>query len=205
MATENIRREPLPVRMPGQAAEAEPASGAAPVTRLRCPSCSAEMTSVVEHALVSDRGDGPVRWTSEAEVMTATLRGLRESLASVSPPGGVEVTDALPTSSEQPHLRLVPPVDEAGAEAPPTEVAEPATGPEDVAEQESPATDAAPANSTAALLPRERAYGIQRCKDVGTWLIASSDWRATVTGYDQEYLMKGGHATGSELRPRDVS
>ena len=144
MATENIRREPLPVRMPGQAAEAEPASGAAPVTRLRCPSFSAEMTSVGEHALVSDRGDGPVRWTSEAEVMTATLRRLRESLASVSPPGGVEVTEALPTSSEQPHLRLVPPVDEAGAEAPPTEVAEPATGPEDVAEQESPATDAAP-------------------------------------------------------------
>lgn len=62
-----------------------------------------------------------------------------------------------------------------------------------------PATDAAPANSTAALLPRERAYGIQRCKDVGTWLIASSDWRATVTGYDQEYLMKGGHATGGAL------
>lgn len=58
---------------------------------------------------------------------------------------------------------------------------------------------AAPMNGAANLLPRERAYGIKHFKDIGTWLIAKGDWRATVTGYDQEYLMKGGHATGGAL------
>jgi hypothetical protein len=51
----------------------------------------------------------------------------------------------------------------------------------------------------AALLPREKAYGMKHFKDIRTWLVAVGDWRGTVTGNDMEYSMKGGHATGGAL------
>ena len=50
-----------------------------------------------------------------------------------------------------------------------------------------------------ARLPRESAYGIKAFPDIYTWLIAKDKWRGTVTGYDQEYVMKGGHASGGAL------
>ncbi|MDP4208323.1 MAG: hypothetical protein Q8928_05860 [Bacteroidota bacterium] len=48
-------------------------------------------------------------------------------------------------------------------------------------------------------LPREREYGVKLFTDIQTWLIAKNNWRATITGFDQEYSMKGGHATGGAL------
>jgi hypothetical protein len=48
-------------------------------------------------------------------------------------------------------------------------------------------------------LPREQAYGVKTFPEIYTWLIAKNKWRGTVTGYDQEYTMKGGHATGGAL------
>ncbi|MBS1564288.1 MAG: hypothetical protein JST39_07850, partial [Bacteroidetes bacterium] len=51
----------------------------------------------------------------------------------------------------------------------------------------------------ALLLPREHAYGVKSFPDINTWLIAKNGWRATVTGYDQEYSMKNGHASGGAL------
>ncbi|MFC8502501.1 hypothetical protein ACFUC1_09080 [Pedococcus sp. NPDC057267] len=141
MVPEVNRREPLPVRSPGHAVHAEALTGdVTSVTRLRCPSCSAEMSSVVEHALGSDFRDGPVRWTSEAEVVSATLRGLRASLTPAPSPTAVVESMAAPSPPEQPHLRLVPPVDasreaevpapEPGAEPPAEPGAEPAAVPE---------------------------------------------------------------------------
>lgn len=48
-------------------------------------------------------------------------------------------------------------------------------------------------------LPRAGAYGVKSFPDIATWLIAKGGWRATVTGYDVEYLMTSGHATGGAL------
>lgn len=53
--------------------------------------------------------------------------------------------------------------------------------------------------ATAVVLPRERAYGVKNFPEINTWLISKYKWRATITGYDQEYVMKGGHATGGAL------
>ncbi|MDP4291300.1 MAG: hypothetical protein Q8908_09485, partial [Bacteroidota bacterium] len=49
------------------------------------------------------------------------------------------------------------------------------------------------------VLPREQEYGVKTFDDIQTWLIARKDWRATITGFDQEYTMKGGHATGGAM------
>jgi hypothetical protein len=51
----------------------------------------------------------------------------------------------------------------------------------------------------AVILPREKAYGVKIFEDINTWLVAKGSWRGTVTGYDQEYSMKNGHATGGAL------
>lgn len=56
-----------------------------------------------------------------------------------------------------------------------------------------------PAPATPVQLPREKETGVTFFRDVNTWLMAKAAWRATVTGYDQEYLMKNGHATGGAL------
>ena len=48
-------------------------------------------------------------------------------------------------------------------------------------------------------LPREREYGVKAFPDINTWLMSKGDWRATITGYDVEYSMKNGHATGGAL------
>lgn len=48
-------------------------------------------------------------------------------------------------------------------------------------------------------LPRETSYGIRSFEDIQTWLISKGKFRATITGYDREYQMKGGHATGGAL------
>lgn len=48
-------------------------------------------------------------------------------------------------------------------------------------------------------LPRERIYGVKAFPEINTWLVSKNKWRATITGYDQEYVMKGGHATGGAL------
>ncbi|MET3878695.1 hypothetical protein [Chitinophaga sp. OAE865] len=52
---------------------------------------------------------------------------------------------------------------------------------------------------TIAPLPRERIYGVKSFPEISTWLISTGKWRGTITGYDQEYSMKGGHATGGAL------
>lgn len=52
---------------------------------------------------------------------------------------------------------------------------------------------------TSAQLPRLQEYGVKTFKDIQTWLIAKGKWRGTVTGYDEEYLMKSGHASGGAL------
>ena len=49
------------------------------------------------------------------------------------------------------------------------------------------------------LLPREEKYGVRAFDDIQTWLVSIGKFRATVTGYDVEYSMKGGHATGGAL------
>ena len=49
------------------------------------------------------------------------------------------------------------------------------------------------------LLPREEKYGVKAFDDIQTWLISTGEFRATVTGYDVEYSMTGGHATGGAL------
>lgn len=128
MTAELNRVEALPVRKPG-APTKEPHGFAAPGVRLTCPSCSAELTSMVDHA-VAPVGAGsatPVRWTAEAGVVAATLKALLASVvvapgveapAVVAPgveapgveaPAPVEVTSSSPKT---PHLRLLPPAPE---------------------------------------------------------------------------------------------
>ena len=48
-------------------------------------------------------------------------------------------------------------------------------------------------------LPREQAYGVKHFPDIRTWLIAQGDWRATLTGYDAEYKVKGTHPMGGAM------
>ena len=48
-------------------------------------------------------------------------------------------------------------------------------------------------------LPRETVYGERFFADIQTHLISVGKFRATVTGYDREYKMKNGHATGGAL------
>jgi len=49
------------------------------------------------------------------------------------------------------------------------------------------------------ILPREKVYGSRFIQDIQTWLISVGRFRATVTGYDREYAMKNGHASGGAL------
>ena len=134
MTPELNRVEALPVRKPGVPTD-EPLGTAAPVVRLTCPSCSAELTSLVDHAIAPVQAGGapPVTWTSEAAVVAATLKALRASIVvapaveapalvapvvapavvapavvapAVEAPAPVEDT----SSSRKPsHLRLLPP------------------------------------------------------------------------------------------------
>ncbi|GJM30436.1 MAG: hypothetical protein DHS20C17_30710 [Cyclobacteriaceae bacterium] len=48
-------------------------------------------------------------------------------------------------------------------------------------------------------LPREKEYGVKSFPDIQTWLVSKGHWRGTITGYDREYYMKNGHATGGAL------
>ena len=48
-------------------------------------------------------------------------------------------------------------------------------------------------------LPREMVYGVKEFPDNQTWLVSKGKFRATVTGYDCEYEMKSGHATGGAM------
>ena len=48
-------------------------------------------------------------------------------------------------------------------------------------------------------LPRDKTYGIKYFKDIHTWLISQGPWRATFTGYDAEYKIKGTHPMGGAL------
>jgi hypothetical protein len=48
-------------------------------------------------------------------------------------------------------------------------------------------------------LPREKVYGSRFFKDIQSSLISIGGFRATITGYDREYGMKNGHATGGAL------
>jgi hypothetical protein len=58
------------------------------------------------------------------------------------------------------------------------------------------------------VLPRDAAYAVKPFPEIGTYLVAVGDWRATVTENDWEYIEKvqsgsggggGGHATGGAL------
>lgn len=48
-------------------------------------------------------------------------------------------------------------------------------------------------------LPRDTAYGMKYFRDIHTWLISQGPWRATFTGYDAEYKVKGTHPMGGAL------
>ncbi|GAB1415723.1 hypothetical protein MASR2M117_11290 [Paludibacter sp.] len=48
-------------------------------------------------------------------------------------------------------------------------------------------------------LPRENEYGVKYFKDINSWLISDGEWRATLTGYDAEYKVKGTHPMGGVL------
>lgn len=49
------------------------------------------------------------------------------------------------------------------------------------------------------LLPRDKEYGVKYFKDINTWLVSEDDWRATITGFDAEYKVKGTHPMGGAL------
>lgn len=48
-------------------------------------------------------------------------------------------------------------------------------------------------------LPRDAVYGMKYFKDIRTWLLSQGAWRATFTGYDAEYKVKGTHPMGGAL------
>lgn len=48
-------------------------------------------------------------------------------------------------------------------------------------------------------LPRDAAYGMKYFQDIRTWLLAEGPWRATFTGFDAEYKVKGTHPMGGAL------
>lgn len=52
---------------------------------------------------------------------------------------------------------------------------------------------------SSAPLPRDAAYGVKFFQDIRTWLCAQGPWRATLTGYDAEYKIKGTHPMGGAL------
>jgi hypothetical protein len=66
-----------------------------------------------------------------------------------------------------------------------------------------------PAVEEAPKLPRDTPYGLKTFPEIGTYLVSIGDWRATVTGYDFEYVetvQRGGssgggagHASGGTL------
>lgn len=60
---------------------------------------------------------------------------------------------------------------------------------------ELPAAGVAPGN----VLPRDAEYGVRFFRDIRTWLVAEGAWRATVTGYDAEYKVKGTHPMGGAV------
>ena len=48
-------------------------------------------------------------------------------------------------------------------------------------------------------LPRDKSYGVKHFRDIRTWLIAEGNWRATLTGNDAEYKVKGTHPMGGAM------
>lgn len=48
-------------------------------------------------------------------------------------------------------------------------------------------------------LPRDEAYGMKYFRDIRTWLLAEGPWRATFTGFDAEYKVKGTHPMGGAV------
>lgn len=48
-------------------------------------------------------------------------------------------------------------------------------------------------------LPRDTTYGVKHFKDINTYLVSEGNWRATVTGFDAEYKVKGTHPMGGVL------
>ncbi|HET8765753.1 MAG TPA: hypothetical protein VFM86_00355, partial [Pedococcus sp.] len=111
MAHQTSPYQPLPLRVPGTAHDASTPADAPTISLLRCPSCHAEVTSVVEHAIASDRQSShPVEWTSEASMLSATLQGLKAlAVAPASATDGAPAAVEEPTESRpRPHLRVVP-------------------------------------------------------------------------------------------------
>ncbi|MDU0312279.1 hypothetical protein RKE38_01170 [Phycicoccus sp. M110.8] len=116
MAHQTSPNQPLPLRVPGTAHDASTPADAPTISLLRCPSCHAEVTSVVEHAIASDRQSSrPVEWTSEASMLSATLQGLKAlTVAPASATVGAPAAAEEPTESRpRPHLRVVPRADAA--------------------------------------------------------------------------------------------
>lgn len=54
-------------------------------------------------------------------------------------------------------------------------------------------------NNEVNTLPRDKEYGVKFFKDIRTWLVSEGQWKATVTGYDSEYKVKGTHPMGGVL------
>lgn len=48
-------------------------------------------------------------------------------------------------------------------------------------------------------LPRDYEYGFKFFKEIRTWLVSQGEWRATITGNDSEYKVKGTHPMGGAL------
>lgn len=48
-------------------------------------------------------------------------------------------------------------------------------------------------------LPRDAEYGVKFFRDIRTYLISEGDWRATLTGFDAEYKVKGTHPMGGAV------
>lgn len=48
-------------------------------------------------------------------------------------------------------------------------------------------------------LPRDARYGVKCFRDIRTWLVSEGEWRATFTGYDAEYKVKGTHPMGGAV------
>ena len=83
---------------------------AARTFRLTCPSCSAEMTSVIDH-VVNGAGTGSraaLSWTAETDVVEATLRALRASTSGASLPDVQQPAPGTQSSNRAQHLRLIP-------------------------------------------------------------------------------------------------
>ncbi len=49
------------------------------------------------------------------------------------------------------------------------------------------------------MLPRDEEYGVKHFRDIRTWLVSHGPWRATLTGYDAEYKVKGTHPMGGAM------